>query len=61
MRVLQNVGKVFISEHFEFGVQDFFFPRSDVEDFPETDRVKVVQLVGMLMVDSTGYRGLQPR
>ena len=35
----------------------FFLLRSGVEDFPETHRVKVVQLVGMLMVDSTGYRG----
>ena len=39
----------------------FFFLRSDIEDFPETHRVKVVQLDGMMMVDSTGYRGLQPR
>ena len=42
-------------------VSRIFFLRSDVEDFPETHRVKVIQLVGMLMVDSTGYRGLQPR
>ena len=42
-------------------VSRIFFLRSDVEDFPETHRVKAVQLVGMLMVDCTGYRGLQLR